>query len=184
MRAILPSIAISLLLDLCGRGRHASCVLFASDNHVHGVQKLVDMQQQQQRIPNGSYRGRGDNRRGRGRSDGPSRGARGGRGGRGGPPMQYGPALDAASSMPMAAANRRSEEFSHNPARPQRMVNEDGPQGQGRGAPYGRGNSRGGGSYRGRGNRTSNSQKAPAVKPSAEASKPGKLIALCVLCLQ
>lgn len=91
--------------------------------------------------------------------------------------MQYGPGLDAASSIPMAAANRRSEDFSHNPARPQRMVNEEGPQGRGA---YGRGGSRGGGSYRGRGNRTSNSQKAQAVKPSAEASKPGKLIALCV----
>lgn len=94
--------------------------------------------------------------------------------------MQYGPALDAATSNPMAAVNRRSEDFGHNPARPQRMVNEDGPQGSGRGAPYGRGNARGGGSYRGRGGRTNNAQKAPAVKPPAEVSKPGKLVALVV----
>ena len=94
--------------------------------------------------------------------------------------MQYGPALDAATSNPMTAAHRRSEDFGHNPARPQRMVTEDGPQGSGRGAPYGRGNARGGGSYRGRGGRTNHAQKAQAVKPPAEASKPGKLIALIV----
>lgn len=137
-------------------------------------------QQQQQRIPNGSYRGQGDIRRGKGRTEGPGRGNRGGRIGRGGPPMQYGPTLDAATSNTMATANRRSEDFGHNPAHPQRMINEDGPQGPGRGAPYGRGNARGGGSYRGRGGRTNNAQKAQAVKPSAEASKPGKLIAVSV----
>lgn len=141
------------------------------------LQKLVE-QQQQRRVPNGSYRERGDTRRGRGRTEGPGRGNRGGRGGRGGPPMQYGPALDAATSNPTTAANRRSEDFGHNPVRPQRMINEDGPQGSGRGAPYGRGNARGGGSHRGRGGRTNNAQKAQAVKPFAEASKPGKLIAV------
>ena len=134
------------------------------------VQKPVDMQHQQ-RVPNGSYRGRGDTRRGRGRNDGPGRGYRGGRGGREGPHMQYGPALDGVVSNPMGAANRRGEDFSQNSARPQRMLSEDGPQGSGRGAPYGRGN-RGGGSFRGRSN---NGQKVQAVKPPAEASKPGKL---------
>ena len=92
--------------------------------------------------------------------------------------MQYGPALDAATSNSMAAANRRTENFGHNSARPQRMVNEDGSQGAGRAASHGRGNARGGGSYRGRGGRTNNAQKAQAVKPPAEISKPGKIIAL------
>ena len=139
------------------------------------VQKPVASQQQ--RMPNGSYRGRGDTRRGRGRTEGPGRGYRGGRGSRGGPAMQYGPALDAVASNPMAAANHRSEDFGHNPARPQRMVNEDGPQGSGRGAPYGRSNPRGGSSYRGRGGRSTNAQKMQAVKPVAEAGKPGKSFA-------
>lgn len=131
--------------------------------------------QHQQRVPNGSYRGRGDTRRGRGRNDGPGRGYRGGRGGREGPHMQYGPALDAVASNPMGPANRRSEDFSHNSARPQRMHSEDG-QGSGRGAPYGRGN-RGGSSFRGR---TNNSQKVQAVKPLPEASKPGRFYCPCI----
>lgn len=136
----------------------------------------MQQQQQQQRIPNGSYRGRGDTRRGRGRSEGPGRGYRGGRSGREGPPMHYGPALDAVGSNPMAA-NRRSEDFNHNSGRPQRMLSEDGPPGSGRGAPYGRGHPRAGGSFRGRAN---NAQKVQAVKPLPEASKPGRFY--CRVC--
>ena len=128
---------------------------------------------QQQRIPNGTYRGRGDPRRGRGRNDGPpGRGYRGGRVGRGPQGMQF--PLDAVPKNPMPAANPRSQDFNRDPARPQRMVNEGGPQGQGRGMPFGRGNTRGGGSYRGRGGRSNNAQKVQAVKPSGDDSKPGR----------
>lgn len=139
------------------------------------MQKHVDSQQQQQRMPNGSYRGRGDPRRGRGRSDGlPGRGYRGGRGGRGPQGMQYGPQIDPVGNNAVTAISRRPEDFNRDPARPQRMVNDGAPQGQGRGTSFGRGNPRGGGSYRGRGGRTGNAQKVQPVKPTGDESKPGK----------
>ena len=124
-------------------------------------------------MPNGAYRGRGDPRRGRGRSDASlGRGFRGGRGGRAPPGLQYGPAQEALPNM--TAANRRIEDFSSDPSRPQRMVSEGLSQGPGRGMPYARGNPRGGGSYRGRGGRSNSAQKVQVAKPSGEETKPGK----------
>ena len=170
--------ALHLLLStLCARSP-----LHQRDIFSLAVQKPADnqQQQQQQRMPNGSYRGRGDPRRGRGRNDGPpGRGYRGGRGGQGPQGMQFNPPLDAAPNNPMAAGNPRSQDFNRDTARPQRMANEGGSQGQGRGMPFGRGNARGGGSYRGRGGRSNNAQKAQAVKPAGEDSKPGTAISFC-----
>lgn len=154
-------------------------------------QKPLDNQQQQQRMPNGSYRGRGDPRRGRGRNDGPpGRAYRGGRGGRGSQGLQYGPPIDAPAGGHMAAANLRSGEFSRDAARPQRMANDGSTQGlnpgqgQGRTAPFGRGNTRGGGSHRGRGGRsTSSAQKMYVPKSGGEEASAGELPNCCIYCL-
>jgi len=134
-------------------------------------------QQQQQRMPNGAYRGRGDPRHGRGRNDGPhGRGYRGGRTGRG---MPYGPPME---TPPNAAANHRSNEFSHDAARPQRTAHDGSApgqgqgQGQGRGVPIERGNTRGGAHCGGRGGRGGgNVQKVYAAKPAGDQASAGKL---------
>ena len=142
------------------------------------LQKPLDSQQQ--RMANGSYRGRGDPRRGRGRNDGPpGRSYRGGRGGRGPQGMPYGtPPMDAPSNL--MAANQRNNDFPRDAARPQRMANDGTAQGQGRGAPFGRGHARGGGANRGRGGRTGNTaQKVTAPKAGGEEASSGKLLVCC-----
>jgi len=142
------------------------------------LQKPFD--NQQQRMANGSYRGRGDPRRGRGRNDGPpGRSYRGGRGGRGPQGMPYGaPPMDAPSNL--MAANQRNNDFPRDAARPQRMATDGTAQGQGRGAPFGRGNARGGGAHRGRGGRTSSTaQKVAAPKAGGEEASSGKLLICC-----
>ena len=136
---------------------------------------------QQQRMANGSYRGRGDPRRGRGRNDGATgRSYRGGRGGRGPQGMPYGaPPMDAPSNL--ITANQRSNDFPRDAARPQRMATDGTAQGQGRGAPFGRGTARGGGAHRGRAGRTaSTAQKSAATgKAGGEEASSGKLLICC-----
>jgi len=127
-------------------------------------------------MANGSYQGRGDPRRGRGRNDGPpGRSYRGGRGGRGPQGMSYGaPPMDAPSNL--MATNQRNNDFPRDAARP-RMATDGTAQGQGRGAPFGRGNARGGGAHRGRGGRTaSTAQKVAAPKAGGQEASSGKLL--------
>ncbi|KAL0023373.1 hypothetical protein WJX77_012324 [Trebouxia sp. C0004] len=136
--------------------------------------KQKPLDNQQQRMANGSYRGRGDPRRGRGRNDGPpGRSYRGSRSGRGPQGMPYGaPLMDAPSNL--MAANQRNNDFPRDAARPQRMATDGTAQGQGRGAPFGRGHARGGGAHRGRGGRTgSTAQKVAAPKAGGEEASSG-----------
>ena len=155
----------------------AACVL--QHNTLLLLQKPLD--NQQQRMVNGSYRGRGDPRRGRGRNDGPpGRSYRGGRGGRGAQGMPYGaPPMDAPSNL--MAANQRNSDVPRDAARPQRMATDGTAQGQGRGAPFGRGSARGGGAHRGRGGRTgTTAQKVAAPTAGGEEASSGKLLVCCL----